>query len=434
MSSSYLLTNVMLPTESLTGVDVFVRDGLVAEISPAGGPSPVETTIVQSDGLVLLPSFIDLHTHIREPGKLAAETAATASASAAAGGFTAIHAMANTTPVADNPEVINAVWQRGQEVGLVDIRPVGAVTMGLRGTHLAPMATMHATAAAPILFSDDGHCVNRADVMREALREVAEFDGVIAQHAQEATLTVGAQANEGEIARKLGLPGWPSVAESIIIARDVLLAADTGARLHICHVSTAASVDVIRWAKQRGVPVTAEVTPHHLILTDVELLSGNPVFKVNPPLRTQKDVDAVREALADGTIDVVASDHAPHEDKDKSCSWHDAAMGMLGLETAFSIVYEVMVATGRMDWRRLAEVMSWNAAHIARLTPPSLTVGSPASFTLVNPAAEWTVTSDTQHSLSRNTPFVERAMRGRVVSTFRDGRPTFIYGQVRTQT
>ena len=433
--SALVLRGALMPWHSDSPVDVTVADGLISRIEPSGpAAQPAAGELVDCSGLVLLPAFVDLHTHIREPGRESAETAESASRAALAGGFTMIHAMANTTPVADRPEVIDAVWQRGLELDLVTVRPVGAITIGLEGRELAPIAAMHDTAAAPLLFSDDGHCVQRADLMRAALLAVREFDGVIAQHAQEATLTVDAQLNEGEISQKLGMRGWPAVAESLIVARDVMLAADTGARLHVCHVSSAQTVEVLRWAKARGLPVTAEVTPHHLLLTDDCALTGDPVYKVNPPLRSTHDVVAVREALADGTIDIVATDHAPHEQAHKSCAWPDAAMGMLGLETAFAVVFDSMVASGLMSWERLCDAMSLAPARIAVTDARVPAAGTRADLVLVDPEALWSVEPSSLQSLSRNTPFTARALRGSVAMTIRGGRILFTDTTARTHT
>ena len=411
-----------------SAVDVHITDGVITRVSPSGAQDSDQAAgavVVDAVGCIVMPSFIDLHTHTREPGKPQAEDAQTASAAAAAGGYGVIHAMANTTPVADTPEAMDVVWRRGRELGLVDIRPVGAVTRGLAGQELAPIAAMHDTQAQPTLFSDDGHCVDRADLMRAALREVARFGGVIAQHAQESTLTAGAQANEGEVAKQLGLPGWPGVAEAAIVARDVLLAADTGSRLHVCHVSTAATVEVLRWAKSRGVQVTAEVTPHHLILTDELITTGDAVYKVNPPLRSEADVVAVREALADGTIDAVATDHAPHEDSAKSCAWSAAAMGMTGLETALGVVWLTMVQTGLIDESRLIEVMSYAPARIGSLTTPVIAEGAPARLTVIDPSATWSVDPSRSLSRSRNTPFAGHTLPVTIRATVHDGVVTY---------
>lgn len=408
-------------------VDLHVRDGVIQSIAPAGleiSASQSTAVTIDASGCLILPAFVDLHTHTREPGKPHAETAVTASAAAAAGGYAVIHAMANTVPVADTVDAVLGVWKRGREIGIVDIRPVGAVTKGLQGEELAPISAMHATQAAPVVFSDDGQCVARADVMRSALQAVAGFGGVIAQHAQDPNLTAGAQANDGEPARRMGLKGWPVVAESAIVARDVLLAADTGARLHVCHVSAAQTVDVLRWAKARGIAVTAEVTPHHLLLTDDQVLTANPVFKVNPPLRTERDVQAVREALADGTIDAVATDHAPHEDEHKSCAWNEAAMGMLGLETALAVVWQTMVQTGLIDVPRLVDIMSTTPAAIGCVQAPRIEVGASAQFTVIDPRSTWIVNGADLRSLSHNTPFSGLELPVRVAATIHNGALT----------
>ncbi len=285
---------------------------------------------VDCDGLIALPGLVDLHTHLREPGREDAETIATGGAAAARGGYVAVCAMANTTPVADSVSVVERVHAVGVKSGQCHVQPVGAVSQGLAGRELADIAGIAASSATVRVFSDDGNCVYDAALMREALRAAKAVDGVIAQHAQEPTLTVAAQVNEGRASDTLGLPGWPSVAEDVIVARDCILARDTGARLHICHVSTEGSVEVLRWAKRQGCSVTAEVTPHHLLLTEEQVIeTRDPTFKVNPPLRTSRDVAALREAVADGTIDAIATDHAPHPPSEKQLGWCEAPMGML---------------------------------------------------------------------------------------------------------
>jgi len=331
--------------------DLLIRDGVIAEMG--NGLSAAGATVVDAAGLVALPGLVDLHTHLREPGREDAETVESGSRAAAAGGYTAVCAMANTDPVADTAGVVEQVWRLGREAGLVDVQPIGAVTVGLGGAQLAELGAMADSAARVRIFSDDGHCVADPRLMRRALEYVKAFDGVIAQHAEEPRLTVGAQMHEGEVAARLGMTGWPAVAEESIIARDVLLAEHVGARLHICHVSTAGSVEIIRLAKARGIRVTAEVTPHHLLLTDERAVSYDPVFKVNPPLRTRTDVAALRAALVDGVIDIVATDHAPHAVEDKECEWAYARPGMLGLETALSIV----VDTIGPEWALIADRM-----------------------------------------------------------------------------
>jgi dihydroorotase len=411
--------------------DLLVADGVITAVGPRlDAPAGSETC--DATGLVALPGLVDLHTHLREPGREDAETVETGTRAAAVGGFTAVHAMANTDPVADTAGVVEQVWRLGREAGLVDVQPVGAVTVGLRGERLAELGAMADSAAGVRVFSDDGKCVSDAVLMRRALEYVKAFDGVIAQHAQEPRLTEDAQMNEGELSAVLGLRGWPCVAEEAVIARDVLLAAHVGSRLHVCHVSTRGSVDIVRLAKQRGLPVTAEVTPHHLLLTEELAATYDPVYKVNPPLRTQADVEALREGLADGTIDIVATDHAPHPVEDKDCEWAAAAFGMVGLETALSVVQTAMVDTGMLDWAGVADRMSTRPARIGRLAGQGrgLEVGAPANITLYDAAARWTVDPFALASRSRNTPYAGRELPGRVVATFLRGRPTVLDGKV----
>jgi dihydroorotase len=316
----------------------------------------------------------------------------------------------------------------------VDVRPVGAVTVGLAGEQLAELGAMADSRARVRMFSDDGICVHDPVLMRRALEYVKAFDGVVAQHAQEPRLTAGAQMNEGEVSAVLGLTGWPAVAEESIIARDVLLAQHVGSRLHVCHVSTAGSVEIIRWAKQRGINVTAEVTPHHLLLTDDLVRSYDPVYKVNPPLRTDADVQALRAGLADGTIDVVGTDHAPHPSEHKECEWAQAAMGMTGLETALSVVQHTMIETGLISWADFARVTSAAAAKIGRLEDQGrpLEAGEPANIILVDPAARWTVEPAKMATMGRNSPFKGMELPGKVVATFFKGHPTVLDGALNT--
>ncbi len=423
-----LITNVR-PYGEGDPVDVRIVDGRIAEIG-AGLSASDDPTYDGRSG-VLLPGLVDLHTHLREPGREDAETVETGTLAAALGGFTAVHAMANTNPVADTAGVVEQVWRLGRDAGHCDVAPVGAVTIGLAGEQMAELGTMADSAARVRVFSDDGHCVSDASLMRRALEYVKAFDGVIAQHAQEPRLTVGAQMNEGVNSSLLGLTGWPAVAEEAIIARDCLLAAHVQSRLHVCHVSTAGSVELIRWAKSKGWDVTAEVTPHHLVLTDELAGSYDPVFKVNPPLRTKADVEALREGLADGTIDCVATDHAPHALEDKEAEWGAAAFGMTGLETALAVVAETMVEPGRLTWRQVAERLSEAPARIGRLEDHGrpIAVGEPANLCIVDPGARWTVDPAASASRSRNTPFAGRELPTRVVATFLRGRPTVLDGK-----
>jgi dihydroorotase len=429
------------------GADLLIRDGVVAAVGKVGAAAAKGAEVVDADGLVALPGLVDLHTHLREPGREDAETVDSGSRAAALGGYTAVCAMANTSPVADTAGVVEQVWRLGHEAGLVEVRPVGAVTVGLAGQRLAELGAMADSAARVRMFSDDGHCVHDPRLMRRALEYVKAFDGVIAQHAEEPRLTEDAQMHEGIVSGELGLPGWPAVAEEAIVARDVLLAEHVGARLHVCHVSTAGSVEILRWAKRRGIRVTAEVTPHHLLLTDEcvrgrsELASPaladqrvgagayDPLFKVNPPLRTRADVDALRAALVEGVIDAVATDHAPHAVQDKECEWSYARPGMLGLETALSIVVTAM--QDELGWDGIAERMSRTPARIAGLPGHGHgpVKGAPANLTLVDPTARWTVDPALLASRSRNTPYAGLELTSRVVATFFQGVPTVLDGK-----
>ena len=404
-------------------VDLVIEAGVISEVARPGSASG---RVIDADGLVALPGLVDLHTHLREPGREDAETVETGSRSAALGGFTCVHAMANTDPVADTAGVVEQVWRLGQRSGLVDVRPVGAVTTGLLGEQMAELGAMAHSQAQVRVFSDDGKCVHDAVLMRRALEYVKAFGGVIAQHAQEPRLTENAQMNEGRLSGVLGLTGWPAVAEEAIIARDVLLAEHVGSRLHVCHVSTAGSVEVIRWAKGRGIDVTAEVTPHHLLLTEDLVASYDPIYKVNPPLRTHDDVAALRLAVADGTIDAIATDHAPHPHEDKDCEWAAAAFGMLGLETAFSIAQLSLVDTGLLDWRGLADRMSVRPARIGGVESQGqgLIPGAPAHVCVVDPTARRIIDPEAVASKSRNTPYAAMELPGLVRHVVFGGVPT----------
>lgn len=427
------MTALLIRGAALLGgapADLRVRQGVIVDRGSLSAEAGER--VIDAEGLVALPGLVDLHTHLREPGGEASETVLTGTRAAAAGGFTVVHAMANTSPVADTAGVVEQVHRLGQRAGYADVRPVGAVTVGLAGEQLAEIGAMARSAARVRVFSDDGHCVHDPLLMRRALEYVATFDGVVAQHAQEPRLTEGAQMNEGALSSELGLAGWPAVAEEAIIARDVLLAEHVGARLHICHLSTAGSVDIVRWAKARGIAVTAEVTPHHLLLTEELARSYDARFKVNPPLRRDEDVHALRAALADGTIDIVATDHAPHPVEAKECTWAEAAFGMVGLESALSVVQQAVVETGLLDWAAVARAMSTAPAAIGRVEgyDEPLAAGSPANLTLVDPAhrRSWAV-SDLR-GRSTNTPYTARELPGRIVTTVHRGVLTVDDGEL----
>jgi dihydroorotase len=426
--TSYLITGASILDGDPT--DLLLRDGVVAAVGDGLDADGAE--VVDAKGLVALPGLVDLHTHLREPGREDAETVLTGTQAAAMGGYTAVHAMANTDPVADTAGVVEQVWRLGREAGYCDVYPVGAVTVGLGGERLAELGAMADSAARVRVFSDDGHCVDDAVLMRRALEYVKAFDGVVAQHAQEPRLTEDAQMNEGELSGRLGLAGWPAVAEEAIIARDCLLAAHVGSRLHVCHVSTAGSVEIVRQAKEKGWNVTAEACPHHLLLTDELAATYNPIYKVNPPLRRAADVDALRGGLADGTIDVVATDHAPHPHEDKDCEWAAAAFGMIGLETALSIVQQTMVDPGLLTWEDVAERMSYAPARIGRVSEHGRPIaeGAPANVVLYDPSARRVIEPGESASLSRNTPYAGMELPGRVVATFLRGRPTVLDGKL----
>ncbi|WP_432558319.1 dihydroorotase [Granulicoccus sp. GXG6511] len=402
--------------------DLLVRDGQF--VDPASAGSDVER--IDADGLIALPGLVDSHCHLREPGREDAETIESGTRAAARGGYTAVLAMANVNPVTDTAEAVRNMVEIAAETALAAVLPVGAVTKGLQGEELAELGLM--ARAGVRMFSDDGRCVHDSLLMRRALEYVRAFDGVIAQHAQDPRLAgPGACCHEGEISGRLGLGGWPAVAESVIVARDVQLAELTGSRYHVCHVSTAESVDVIRWAKARGIRVTAEVTPHHLLLTTAAVEGYDPTFKVNPPLRPDEHVEALREALADGTIDCVGTDHAPHASHDKDHAFADAAFGMTGLEASLAVVMDTMLNEGRLDWGQVAERMAYAPARIAGLTDQGqgLEVGRPANLVLVDPDRRAVVDRARTESKSRNNPYHGRDLPDPVRLTMWAGRTTF---------
>ncbi|GAB3261462.1 dihydroorotase [Arthrobacter pigmenti] len=404
--------------------DVIIKDGRFAAFLPPGQAPSTEVRILDCTGLIMLPGFVDLHTHLREPGGEASETIHTGTRSAAAGGYTDVFAMANTDPVTDTADRVSRLLSQSRRQTSCRVHPVGAITGGLEGASPAPYAEMAAAGAR--MFSDDGKCVNNAALTRAALVAAANLGCIVAQHAQSADLAGEGQINAGHASETTGLPPWLGVAEETIIARDAILAAETGARLHVCHISTRRSVEIIRWSKSQGWPVTAEVTPHHLLLTDELAAFTDTRYKVNPPLRSADDVQALRTALLDGTIDAVATDHAPHTNESKSRSWCGAPFGMTGLETALPVVAAVLENAQALDWKRLAELMSTAPARIGGINDFAgrpLVAGEPSTFALVD-TANWTVTSADRYSKSSNSPFCGTEFRHRVMATSLEGRLT----------
>ena len=422
------INNAKLADASL--VDIEISNGVITNINRASGNKSVDG--IDATGKMLLPGFVDLHTHLREPGREDAETVLTGSQAAVSGGYTAISSMANTYPVADTAGVVEQIFRLGKTAGLCDVNPIGAVTKGLNGEQLAELGAMADSIAKVRIFSDDGKCVSDPLIMRRALEYVKTFNGIIAQHAQEPRLTINAQMNEGSVSARIGLPGWPAIAEEAIIARDILLAEHVQSRLHICHLTTAGGVELVRWAKQRGIQVTAEVTPHHLLLTDELVENYDPIYKVNPPLRTQKDVMALREGLAEGVIDIVATDHAPHPAEDKDCEWQAAAFGMVGLETSLSVVIKTMIESKLMSWSDLVDRMSVKPAQIAGYEKQGQAISklSPANLILIDTAASWQVERDKLKSKSKNTPFDQMTLPGVISDVIYNGKLVLSSGKL----
>jgi len=427
--STYLIKGASLLGERVA--DILIEGGKIARIGQ--DLEAADAHVVNASGQIALPGLVDIHTHLRQPGYEASETVETGTRAAALGGYTAVFAMANSLPVADTAAVVEQVDRLGKESGWCRVQPIGSVTVGLKGEFLSDIGSMATSEAKVRVFSDDGMCVYDPAIMRRALEYVKTFDGVIAQHAQEPRLTEGAQMNEGKVSADLGLTGWPAVAEEAIIARDVLLAEHLNSRLHICHLSTKGSVEVVRWAKSRGVQVTAEVTPHHLILTDEKARTYDPIFKVNPPLRTEEDVLALRQAVADGIIDVIGTDHAPHPAESKECEWACAANGMTGLEQALSIIQMTLVEPGHITWADVARIMSETPAKIGSLDTEQgrpLAEGEPANIVLVDPKATRVIKPEEQATKGKNNPYRGMEVPGAVRATFYAGHPTVLNGEL----
>ncbi|WP_295628018.1 dihydroorotase [uncultured Corynebacterium sp.] len=430
-SGELLLTGVR-PYGEGEDVNVLVRDGVIAAIGADVRAEADDARVLDFDSLVLLPGLVDMHVHLREPGREDTETLASGSAAAARGGFTAVFTMANTAPVTDDPSVAESVWLKAQSVGLCDVHPVGSITKGLKGEGLTEFGMMADSQAKVRMFSDDGKCVDDPQIMRRAIEYARGEDVLLAQHCEDPRLTKGAVAHEGATAARLGLGGWPRVAEESIVARDAIMARDYGGRMHICHASTEGTVELIKWAKERDIPLTAEVTPHHLVLTDARLETFDGVNRVNPPLREDRDAAALRQALIDGIVDCVATDHAPHGSEEKCCEFEHAKPGMLGLETSLPIIAEHFVLDGPCDWRWLAKVMSEKPAEIVRLPGHGrpIAVGEPANLTVVDPGRPWIVHGADLASKSENTPYEDMEMAVSVAATVLRGRVTAHDGKV----
>lgn len=405
-------------------VDIVVERGTITRLGPEAAASVTGErvrTIELGTGLAL-PGLFDLHAHMREPGQEYKEDLASGLSAAVAGGFTDVCAMPNTRPVNDTRVVTEMLVHKARALGLARLHPIAAITVGQRGEELTEMADLKAAGAVGV--SDDGVCVTRSDVMRRALEYASTFDMPLIQHCEDHALTKGAQMHEGAVSTRLGLRGWPRVAEDVIVARDLILAEYTRARYHVAHVSTSGAVRLLREAKSRGIDVSAEVTPHHLLLTDAALLGYDTACKVNPPLREDADLLALREALADGTIDCIATDHAPHSSLEKDCEFDAASPGMIGLELCVPLMLG-LVDKGILRLARMVDALTRAPAKIAGVSRSELREGARANLTLVDPDAVWTVSPDRLRTKSQNTPFLGRSVKGRVMMTLVDGKVVF---------
>ena len=399
--------------------DLLLANGMIADTSWRID-APHEAEVIDCTGMIVSPGFIDVHCHLREPGREHVETIATGAAAAAAGGFTAVCAMPNTEPVTDNQAAVGFIIRQAQRAGRARVHPIGAISLVQKGEALAEFGEM--VGAGAVAVSDDGRPVASAHLMRTALEYGRSFGIPVADHCEEPTLANGGVMNEGVVSARLGLKGIPTEAEEIMVIRDILLARRTGGHVHLCHMSTKGSVELIRWGKERGINVTAEVCPHHLSLTEECCEGYDTNAKMNPPLRTAADVEALQEAVADGTIDLIATDHAPHHYDEKEREFADAPFGIVGLETALAVVVTKLVVPGIIDFATLVERMSCAPARIFHLPGGTLRTGAPADITVFDPAHEWAVDPSSFLSMGRNTPYAGMALRGRAMITLVDGR------------
>lgn len=412
----------VLDADGSRRADVLVRDGLIAEVGE-NLIAPGGATVLEADGAIVTPGFVDLHTHLREPGGEDAETIETGARAGALGGYTALVAMPNTNPPIDTAAVVEQVLRVGQ-LAPCQIFPSACITKGRAGEELAPLGELHGLGVR--IFTDDGTCVGDAGLMRRALEYARALPGaVLAQHCEDPQLARGGHMNEGAWSSWLGIPGMPAEAESVVVARDIALAGLTGGRVHFLHLSTATSIELVRAAKAKGLAITAEAAPHHFTLTDSLCCGYDPIYKVNPPLRTERDVKAVKEGLADGTIDAIATDHAPHPAQEKERPFDEAPPGMLGLETALALTLTELVGPGLLDLARAIALLSWQPAHLAGLADHGgpIAAGRPAHLAVFDPEAVWEVDPTKMASRSRNTPYAGRKLTGKVRHTLLAGEP-----------